>query len=311
MSLKTKRLTKGIVLEKNNAERGITLTLEHDAANNRASYTVKTPALSAGAALVLDLPDTGTVLLSDTNTENVQNKTLDNTNTINGATIVDPILSVNDITLTKETTPTNPAAGKAKLFVSSVNDELSTVDNTGTVRKYLPSTAGLSKVYATDGAGAQTTLDYSSSAVVNAVGLRTSDGQMKAVTLPDANGSASSADLTTRAYVQAAVGATIALTTVALPNNATTTFYTTPYVTNTVLHFAYSIVRGTGYEAGRITVITDGTLVAVAQGSVASLNSVGVTVLASISGSDLIVQGLTTNTGVAASIKFQISPWLA
>lgn len=79
MSLKNKRLAKGITIEKSNTERDVTLSIEHDAANALENYTIKVPAIVAGPAITMELPEEGTKLLSDTNEAALENKTIDAT----------------------------------------------------------------------------------------------------------------------------------------------------------------------------------------------------------------------------------------
>lgn len=79
MSLKNKRLSKGITIEKSNTERDVTLSIEHDVANALENYTVKVPAIVAGPAITIELPEDGTKLLSDTNEATLENKTIDAT----------------------------------------------------------------------------------------------------------------------------------------------------------------------------------------------------------------------------------------
>ena len=74
MSLKNKRLAKGITIEKSNTERDVTLSIEHDNANTN-SMTVKVPNLAAD--VTIELPNEGTKLLSESNTAILTNKEID------------------------------------------------------------------------------------------------------------------------------------------------------------------------------------------------------------------------------------------
>lgn len=74
MSLKSKRIVKGLVIEKNNTERSTTLTIEHDAANTN-SMVLKVPNLAA--PVTMELPEEGTKLLSETSPATLENKTID------------------------------------------------------------------------------------------------------------------------------------------------------------------------------------------------------------------------------------------
>lgn len=101
------------------------------------------------------------------------------------------------------------------------------------------------------------------------------------------------------------------LTSVSLPDNTLTTFYSVAKATIDTMHICYSIKRSTTYEAGRLTLITDGTNVSLAQGSVATIGDTGTTITASISGALVIVKAQTTSTGSAATIKFKNAQWLS
>lgn len=74
MSLKSKRIAKGLVIEKSNTERSTTLTIEHDAANTN-SMVLKVPNLAA--PVTIELPEEGTKLLSETSPATLENKTID------------------------------------------------------------------------------------------------------------------------------------------------------------------------------------------------------------------------------------------
>jgi hypothetical protein len=137
MSLKNKRLAKGITIEKSNTERDVTLSIEHDAANALENYTVKVPAIVAGPAVTMELPEEGTKLLSDTNTASIENKTIDATlNDITNLEIdssnIDSGVAANGQVLTADgtggTSWTNAGSGAAldlsNLVSTSINQDL-------------------------------------------------------------------------------------------------------------------------------------------------------------------------------------------
>lgn len=137
MSLKTKRIAKGITIEKSNTERDVTLSIEHDAANALENYTIKVPAIVAGPAITVELPEEGTKLLSDTNTASIENKTIDaSLNTITNLEIdssnVDSGVATNGQVLTANgsggTSWTNAGSGAAvdlsNLVSTNINQDL-------------------------------------------------------------------------------------------------------------------------------------------------------------------------------------------
>jgi hypothetical protein len=114
----------------------------------------------------------------------------------------------------------------------------------------------------------------------------------------------------TVAELEAAVGGT-AITTVTLTDNTTTVAHQTTVSDKDVIHIKYSIKRGVTYEAGTITVISDGTNASIAQGGVCNIGDTGVTFTAAISGALLQVRGTATNTGTNATFKYSVSDWEA
>jgi len=114
----------------------------------------------------------------------------------------------------------------------------------------------------------------------------------------------------TVAELEAAIGGT-AVTSVTLTDNTTTVAYQTTVADKDVIHLKYSIKRGTTYEAGTITVISDGTNASIAQGGVCTIGDVGITITAAISGALLQVRGAATSTGADATMKFTVSDWEA
>ena len=99
-----------------------------------------------------------------------------------------------------------------------------------------------------------------------------------------------------------------AVSTETLPNNSTTTIFTIPYLNSENIIVDYSVVRGTGKITGTLHLSTDGTDVAIAD-SGAELNSCGITFDANISGSDIVLDCITDNTGSSATLKFITRRW--
>jgi hypothetical protein len=77
-----------------------------------------------------------------------------------------------------------------------------------------------------------------------------------------------------------------------------------------VVYLNYSIKRGTAREAGRLTIVTDGSSAQLAQGPVANINSAGVTFTVDVSGSTVRLLYTTTSTGSNAQLKYQSFKWL-
>lgn len=79
-----------------------------------------------------------------------------------------------------------------------------------------------------------------------------------------------------------------------------------------VVHIDYSIARSTdGWEAGKITLLCDGTNVGFAQGGVASVGTPGVTFTADLNSGNLRLRYTSTNTGNVGTMKYKVNKWLA
>jgi hypothetical protein len=98
----------------------------------------------------------------------------------------------------------------------------------------------------------------------------------------------------------------VPLTEVSLADNqsssATILSYTKTYKKAAI---EYLIYRGSTLEGGRIDIVTDGTSVGLAV-SGASLSSTGVTITASISGSNVLLQYTSTSTGTAPTFRYKL-----
>lgn len=74
-----------------------------------------------------------------------------------------------------------------------------------------------------------------------------------------------------------------------------------------VAYIDYALARGAGnIEAGRIVLITDGTNVAISQGGVASVGTLGTTFTVAFSGGAMLLQYTTTSTGTNVSASFRV-----
>ena len=71
----------------------------------------------------------------------------------------------------------------------------------------------------------------------------------------------------------------------------------------------YSIVRGTTKETGTVTLTTDGTTVSAATNNVDLTVSAGITFSADISGANLRLRYVSTNTGSAGQMKWTMKRW--
>lgn len=100
-------------------------------------------------------------------------------------------------------------------------------------------------------------------------------------------------------------------TSVTLTDSTTAAAVTWAKATYDTIHIQYSIKRSTTYEAGIITIITDGTNVALSQGAVANIGSVGVTFTADISGANLRLIAAVSATGTNATLKYREFKWLS
>ncbi len=76
-----------------------------------------------------------------------------------------------------------------------------------------------------------------------------------------------------------------------------------------IAHIQYSIHRGTAYEAGMITLTTNGTTASIAQGPVTNVNDVGVTFSVDVSSGAMRLLATTTSTGTAATFKYRNFTW--
>lgn len=72
--------------------------------------------------------------------------------------------------------------------------------------------------------------------------------------------------------------------------------------------FEYSIQRGTDYRVGRLLISNDGTNIGFSDDFVES-NSTGVTISATISGSNLLIQYTSTSTGQSGTFKYNVRRW--
>jgi hypothetical protein len=99
-----------------------------------------------------------------------------------------------------------------------------------------------------------------------------------------------------------------AVSTQSLLNNTTTTVFSIPFLNSENIIVDYSIVRGSNKITGTLHLTTDGTDVAIAD-SGAELNSAGITFDANISGSDIVLDCTTDNSGSNASLKFITRRW--
>lgn len=71
----------------------------------------------------------------------------------------------------------------------------------------------------------------------------------------------------------------------------------------------YSLSRGSAREVGMVNLATDGSNASIAQGAVASLGTMGVTLTADISGGNLRLLSTTTSTGSDATMKYVVDSW--
>lgn len=106
---------------------------------------------------------------------------------------------------------------------------------------------------------------------------------------------------------------TIGKTSVTLTDNTSNqVVYSVSTASAEILRFNYSIKRGSGnLETGAINIVHDGTNAAIAQGSVASLGTLGVTFTADVSGGLVRLLSTTTSTGTAATMKYSLDGFLA
>jgi len=86
-----------------------------------------------------------------------------------------------------------------RLGAGLTNSDWTVVDGSNRVLKV----AAASKIYATNGASAEVTLDYNAATGASTVPIRTADGSIRGTTLPNSSGSASADDLITRSHFDA------------------------------------------------------------------------------------------------------------
>lgn len=100
---------------------------------------------------------------------------------------------------------------------------------------------------------------------------------------------------------------TVALTSVTLTDNATTTAITIPFASFNALKVDYYASRGSSiFRAGQLMLVTDGTNTSMGESIYAVLGTVGLTLTATISGSDVIIQGACTSTGTNVTFKYKM-----
>lgn len=76
-----------------------------------------------------------------------------------------------------------------------------------------------------------------------------------------------------------------------------------------VVHLDYSLKRGTNFEAGRVSIITNGSTAAIADGAIADINDAGITFSADIDGSNLRLLATSTSTGTDCSMTYSEVTW--
>lgn len=77
-----------------------------------------------------------------------------------------------------------------------------------------------------------------------------------------------------------------------------------------VIHISYSLKRSTAYEAGTISLVSDGSSAAIAQ-SGAGIGTSGITFSADVSAGSLRLLSTATATGNNATFKYKLQKWLA
>lgn len=147
--------------------------------------------------------DTYSDILTKDHASDVHNKTLDNTNTLDGVTIIDPEFEAEELTLKEIASPSNPAAGEHKLYVNENNSDLEIKDSSGNITKFVEQVSFTADVvYGTDNSENQTTIGYSASATSNKIIQRDSNASAKVDILSDSDMSAAGGDITNRNYVR-------------------------------------------------------------------------------------------------------------
>lgn len=71
----------------------------------------------------------------------------------------------------------------------------------------------------------------------------------------------------------------------------------------------YSLTRDTAKQVGRMLVVNDGTNVSI-HNDFSNLNDTGVVFTATVSGGNVLIQYVTTNTGFNAFLKYSLRQWL-
>jgi hypothetical protein len=96
---------------------------------------------------------------------------------------------------------------------------------------------------------------------------------------------------------------------ITLTNNTTGTAFTYTAASYPFSFIKYSILRNGAYRCGTLLVTSDGTTAVMADNGYTELGTTGVTFFASISGPNVQLQYITTNTGSPATFKYSISQW--
>ncbi len=78
-----------------------------------------------------------------------------------------------------------------------------------------------------------------------------------------------------------------------------------------VVHIQYSVERDTTFEAGMLTLISDGSSASIAQGAVANVGSTGVSFDVDVTGGNLRLLSTQTSTGLDATFKYRQFRWLS
>lgn len=147
--------------------------------------------------------DTTSQVLTADHSASVKNKTLDDTNTLNGVTIIDPEFEAEELTLKEIASPSNPSAGEHKLYVNENNSDLEIKDSSGNITKFVEQVSFTADVvYGTDNSENETTIGYSASATSNKIIQRDSNASAKVDILSDSDMSANGSDITNRNYVR-------------------------------------------------------------------------------------------------------------
>jgi hypothetical protein len=101
------------------------------------------------------------------------------------------------------------------------------------------------------------------------------------------------------------------LTSATLTDNSSGTVTSFSAASFDTIFILYSIKRGSAYESGIITMMTDASSASIAQGAIASIGSSGVTLSAAYSGGNLQLNYATTSTGNNAIFKYKAQKWLS